>query len=245
MIGAVLAMCKVVVFLSPCGFESAHQVAHDCHVLQEAMTEPSPHDGHMRFASPKPLHSNVVSVPYMGHVHHISAAMRANVLAVSARASTSTRHSMRAPTVSRPMSLMCPKLVRPRLDQKASGASLAAWNRERWPAPPLRIFSRNVALCGRCGRSHDRMWHAFLALQVASEKDLEAVMAIDHFRGVVLRKQLTAVRAAAMHPSTTRLAHLLRQARRSHVPCSCIWLHVGVAPLPSPCPHMLRGAPSP
>ena len=37
-----------------------------------------------------------------------------------------------------------------------------------------------------------------LALQIASEKDLEAVMAIDHYRGVELRKQLTEVCAGVI-----------------------------------------------
>ena len=50
-------------------------------MLQEAMTEESPHDGHMRFASAKPLHSNVVPIPYMGNVHYIDTAIRANMLA--------------------------------------------------------------------------------------------------------------------------------------------------------------------
>ncbi len=52
-----------------------------CHVLQEAMTEESPDDGHMRFASAKPLHSNVVPIPYMGHIHHMDTAMHVNMLA--------------------------------------------------------------------------------------------------------------------------------------------------------------------
>ena len=52
-----------------------------CHVLQEALTRPSPYDGHMRFSSAKPLHSNVVPIPYMRHVHHINTAMRADMLA--------------------------------------------------------------------------------------------------------------------------------------------------------------------
>ncbi len=41
-----------------------------------------------------------------------------------------------------------------------------------------------------------------LAMQVASEKDLEAVMAIDKFRGVELRKRLSEVCAAVQRPST-------------------------------------------
>ena len=56
------------------------------------MTEESPNDGHMRFASAKPLHSNVVPIPYMGHIHYIDTAMRATMLAnkaVSACASHS------------------------------------------------------------------------------------------------------------------------------------------------------------
>ena len=50
-------------------------------MLQEAMTEESPHNGHMRFTSARPLHSNVVPIPYMGHIHDINTAMRANMLA--------------------------------------------------------------------------------------------------------------------------------------------------------------------
>ena len=72
------------------------------------MTEPSPHDGHMRFASATPLHSNVVPIPYMGHVHHISAATRVNVLAVSACAFSHCGVLQDvSDKMSRPVSLLC------------------------------------------------------------------------------------------------------------------------------------------
>ena len=48
---------------------------------------------------------------------------------------------------------------------------------------------------------------ACLALQVASEKDLEAVMAIDHFRGVELRKRLTEVRARGSDAPQRKQTH--------------------------------------
>ena len=53
-------------------------------------------------------------------------------------------------------------------------------------------------------------------LQVASEKDLEAVMAIDKFRGVELRKLLTEVRAAEVRASFRQLHTIW--ATGMHVP---------------------------